>query len=450
MNNLSSLQLRNKSRIGIIGGGPAGSFFAYFLLEIAHRLDLNFTVDIYEPKDFKRSGPQGCNKCGGIISESLVQILAAEGINLPPTIVQRGIDSYVMHTDVGSVRIETPLHEKRIGAVHRGCGPRELVGIKWDSFDGFLLDRAMEKGANVIRDKVETISFTKELPEVKVNNGKDSWHTHELIVIACGINSSSLKNFQQSSPNYQPPTSAKAFIKEYNLGEEKIEQYLGSSMHVFLLNIPKLEFAAIIPKGANVTLCMLGENIDHNLVRDFVNSPEVKNCFPQDFTLDKGACQCWPQINVKGAENPFGDRFVFIGDSSYTRLYKDGIGAAYVTAKAAANTAVLHGISMGDFKKHYWVSCRRISIDNAFGKLIFMITGIFQNLRFTRRAIIYTVASEQRKKGGKKTMSNVLWDMFTGSSPYRTIFFNTLNPIFLGRFLWNLTLSVLSYSKYES
>ena len=49
--------------------------------------------------------------CGGIISESLVQNLAAEGINLPTTIVQRGINAYMLHTDVGSVRIDAPLNE---------------------------------------------------------------------------------------------------------------------------------------------------------------------------------------------------------------------------------------------------------------------------------------------------------------------------------------------------
>ena len=40
-------------------------------------------VDIYEPRSFGRCGPAGCNHCGGIVSELLVQILAAEGIRLP-------------------------------------------------------------------------------------------------------------------------------------------------------------------------------------------------------------------------------------------------------------------------------------------------------------------------------------------------------------------------------
>ena len=38
-------------------------------------------------------------------------------------------------------------------------------------------------------------------------------------------------------------------------------------MHVFLLDIPRLEIAALIPKGDYVTLAMLGEEIDDDLVR---------------------------------------------------------------------------------------------------------------------------------------------------------------------------------------
>jgi 2-polyprenyl-6-methoxyphenol hydroxylase-like FAD-dependent oxidoreductase len=77
------LKLGDGSQVAVIGGGPAGSFFSYFLLDMAARIGMDVHVDIYEPQDFSRFGPAGCNHCGGIISESLVQILATEGINLP-------------------------------------------------------------------------------------------------------------------------------------------------------------------------------------------------------------------------------------------------------------------------------------------------------------------------------------------------------------------------------
>ncbi len=444
----SDLQLKDGSRVGVIGGGPAGSFFSYFLLEMADRLDLNIEVYIFEPKDFSKSGPQGCNKCGGIISETLVQHLAAEGINLPTNIVQRAIDSYVMHTDVGSVRIETPLHEKRIGAVHRGCGPHGGQNGRWDSFDGFLLEKAVEKSAKVLQAKVNSIQVQNGYPNVEFNDGSQPvTQRFDLIAIATGINTLPINNINSLTQQFQSPVSAKTFIKEFQLGYDVVEQYLGSSMHVFLLNIPRLEFAAIIPKGDFVTLCMLGKDIDKELVSSFVNSPEVKNCFPPNFQLDGTSCQCWPSINTQGKNQPFNNRVVFIGDSGYTRLYKDGIGAAYITAKAAANTAILQGISAEDFEKHYWPVCKRIDTDNRFGRLIFLITKIFQYVRLTRKAILRTIAAEQKKNSGRKIMSNVLWDMFTGSSSYRDIFINTLHPAFIGRFSWNTMVSMMPFSK---
>lgn len=121
------LHLCDGSKVAVIGSGPAGSLFACFLMEIAGRVGLTIDVDLYEPKQFGNAGPQGCNMCGGIISEALVQNLACEGICLPATVVQRGLDSYVLHMDVGSVRIDTPLQEMRIGVIHRGGGPRDVA-----------------------------------------------------------------------------------------------------------------------------------------------------------------------------------------------------------------------------------------------------------------------------------------------------------------------------------
>src|SRR5574342_63311 len=120
--NVSSLKLENGSRVAVIGGGPAGSFFSYFLLDMAERTGLKIQVDIYEPRDFSIPGPAGCNMCGGVMYESLVQSLAVDGINLPESVVQRGIGYNMLHLESGSVRIQTPLREKRIATTYRGIG----------------------------------------------------------------------------------------------------------------------------------------------------------------------------------------------------------------------------------------------------------------------------------------------------------------------------------------
>ncbi len=442
MEKQTSLQLDDGSRIAVIGGGPAGSFFSYFLLDMAERFGIDVQVDIYEPKDFSRPGPAGCNHCGGVVHESLVQILATEGINLPPTVVQRGIDSHILHMGVGSVRIETPLDEKRIGAVYRGAGPRGIKERKWGSLDGHLLSLAVNKGANLIRGRVAEVSWKDGRPQIKTRSG--SPQAYDLLAAAAGVNTAVLKLFQGLEFGYQPPRTTKTFVCEYYLGEETIGRYLGSSVHVFLLNIPRLEFAALIPKGDYVTMCLIGEGIDKELVRSLLDTPEVKQCFPPNMQLDQDACHCSPRINVQGAVQPFADRIVFIGDCGVARFYKDGIGSAYRAAKAAATTAIFQGISAADFSQHYWPVCQALRTDNIIARVVFAIARQIQKRRFARRAVLRMIAREQRKQGGQRHMSMVMWDMFTGGAPYREIFLRTLHPAFWVPFLWDSLVSLIS------
>lgn len=436
----TDLSLTNGSKIAVLGGGPAGSFFSYFLLEMAERMDLNIQVEIYEPRDFSKQAPRGCNMCGGIISESLVQYLATEGINLPTSVVQRGIDSYMMHLDVGSSRIETPRQEKRIAAVHRGAGPRTIREHKWDSFDGYLLSLAVKKGAQVIPNRVSKVDWIEGKPQVATPGGEPT--IYDLLVVASGVNTSALGMFKNANIEYAPPGTTKTAIREYYLGMETISEYMGSSMHVFLLDLPRLEFAAVIPKGDFVTVCLLGESIDNELLQDFLNTPEVRECFPPDWQSENLACNCMPRININGAARPFGDRIVFVGDCGVSRLYKDGIGAAYRTAKAAAKTVIFNGVSEQDFASHFWPACQSIERDNNIGKLIFVVVRLIQRFRFARRGLLRMVTQEQKNLNSHQRLSGVLWDTFTGSAPYRDVFLRTLHPAFLGSFLWNMLLSI--------
>jgi len=442
------LQLVDGSKVAVIGGGPAGSFVSYFLLEMAERSGLEIDVEIFEPRDFSCVAPKGCNMCGGIISETLVQNLAAEGINLPSTIVQRGIESYMLHMDIGSVRIETPLQEKRIGSVYRGAGPRDLKTSKWGSFDHHIEQLTVAKGARMTRGRVVDVSLDGGRPKIAVKGGQPQ--PYDLLVVAVGVNSAVLKLFTENGQGYKRPKTTKTFITEYYLGEEIIEKTLGDSMHVFLLNIPRLEFAAIIPKGDYASVCLLGESIDKELVQSFLNSPQVKACMPEDWTSDPRSCQCSPKISVGAANQPFADRLVFVGDCGVTRLYKDGIGAAYRTAKACATTAVFEGISEADFRRHYWPVCRSIRTDNSIGKLSFAVTRQIQKWRFARRALLRMTEKEQKTAGRRRDMSQVLWDMFTGSAPYRDIVTLAMHPRFLARLTWEMAVSASPFTRAEN
>ena len=424
--------LENGSRVAVIGGGPAGSLFAYFLLTFARRVDLDVAVDIYEPRDFTKAGPIGCNMCGGIISETLVQALAVEGIDLPPTVVQRGIDSYVLHTDTGTVRIDTPLRERRIASVHRGGGPRDLEERRWGGLDGHLLSLAQQQGAQVIASKVGDVGWDNGRLEVR---GKTTTRSYDLLAGATGVNSIGWQLYEKLGLRSRPPQTVKTYITELKFGSAMVTKYFGSSMHLFLLPLPRLDCAAIIPKGDFLTVCLIGRQIDDDLIARFFAHPSVKRCFPESWSPAPGACHCSPKINVREASLPFTDRVVLIGDCGATRLYKDGIGAAFRTAKAAARTAVFSGIAAADFKRHYWPTYHSIARDNQYGMVLFGIVDWIKMLRPLLRGILHTASVEQYSPNGDRRMSLVLWDTFTGSAPYREIVLRTLTPRFLGGFL---------------
>ena len=458
--NSSSLKLDHGSRVAVIGGGPAGSLFSYFLLDMAERIDLTIHVDIYEPRDFSVTGPTGCNMCGGVIYESLVQSLAVEGINLPPSVVQRGIEFNMIHMDIGSIQIQTKRHEKRIATTFRGAGPRGCGEFECTGLDNYLLQVAIAKGARHIPSRVSKTgwfndegSSSQENKLVQIKTPGGPFQTYELLAVTSGINTSILKQFQAMDFGYKSPQTTKLLVREYYLGEKEVSKSIGPAFHGFLLNIPGLDYGAIIPKGEFVTVCLLSSHgdLESNMMDTFMNDPTVKRSLPPGFSSENFTCNCSPRINVMGCSQPFGDRIVFIGDSGVSRLYKDGIGGAYRASKIAANTAIFHGISENDFRKYYLPFCRRIETDNRIGKFIFKAISQIQKMKFARRAVFRMVSKEQQGQANAELgMSMVMWDMLTGGALYRDVLSRVFNPAFLSRFLWNISLSLSPLNRNKS
>lgn len=426
------LRLDRGSRVAVIGGGPAGSFFAFFLRTMAARAGLDIGVDIYEPRDFSRPGHGGCNRCGGIIYEALVQSLATDGIVLPPSVVQQGIGGYTFHTDEEVVRFKPPTDERRIASVRRGAGPCGASINLSASFDGYLLEKAEGAGARIVREGAAGIAMDGGRPRVTAKSGRSE--TYDLLVGALGVNSPDLKLFEGCGTGYVPPATSTAYITEILLGREAVAEFIGDSMHVFLLDIPRLKFAAIIPKGEYATVCLLGRDIDPALADSFFLHPEVLRCFPPGLAPAASRCRCFPSIAVGEAEGAFGDRFVTIGDCHVSRLYKDGIGNAYRTAKSAAQTAFLSGISREDFRRNFRPVCDAVARDNRFGKVVFTITSLVKRLPFLRHGVVRMTNAEQAGLAAPG-MSTVLWDTFTGNASFRDILFRSLHPLFLARLL---------------
>jgi flavin-dependent dehydrogenase len=424
----NGLELDDNSSIAVIGGGPAGSFFTYFALDFAQRVGIDINIDIYEAKDFTCAGPSGCNHCGGIVSESLIQMLSTEGIVLPANVIQKGIETYTLHLESGTTVIKTPLEEQRIAAVYRGFGPKGAHEDDQESFDNFLLQLCAKKGANIHIDKVTSLERTDD--GINLSSRKGGEKKYDLVVGAAGLNPKTLSLFKGICPAYLSPETTKTHICEFYLDPKVVDEYFGNSMHVFLLDVPNIKFGALIPKGHYVTLVLLGSNINRDIVKSFLDTKEVRQCFPPDIDLEKIIpCFCFPTINIKAAKSAYSDRAILIGDSSSSKLYKNGIGSAYITAKAAAKTAIFEGISEKDFKKTYQKVCNELNLDNNIGKGIFALTTIIQKSPLLKKGLYKMVVEEQGKDSEKRRMSSILWDTFTGSAPYTDILKRGIHPL---------------------
>ena len=418
-----SLELQDGANIAVIGGGPTGSFFSIFAFKMAAMIGKELNITIFEPKDFTKDGPGGCNRCGGIISELLVQTLAVEGINLSESVVRKGINAYVLHTNPGDVDIHTPNLEKTIATVYRGGGPKGMIVGEKESFDKFLLKQAVGEGAVHKTVRIDSIQY-REKP-VLFSRGEEVM-TADLVVGAFGVNSTATKMFEGLGFGYKEPPTVTAAIAEIRMGEEAVAEYFGNSIHLFLLPDAGIKFAAMVPKGPYVSLCILGKDLNAAKMDDFILKPVVKAVLPKDVPYQV-ECKCLPKMNVGAPKIPFTDRIVMCGDAGSTRLFKDGLGAAYLMGKAAAKTVVFRGVGAEDFRADYYPVYKEIIVDNYFGRYLYMITDIYRKVNILTKALIETVRKEQAGKSAARPLSSMLWDMFTGNERYKKILPRALN-----------------------
>ncbi|RMF39105.1 MAG: FAD-dependent oxidoreductase [Chloroflexi bacterium] len=413
-------QLPPGGRIAVIGGGPAGSFFALFALDFARQLGLRLTVTIFEPRDFSRTGPWGCNMCAGLIPVRVLRELEELSIRVPSRIIRERISRYTLHTAAGQICLSQPDPDSDVVSVYRGSGPR--CASPWPhpiSFDGFLLETARARGAEVIRQRVTTVTLT---PHPVVETQVQRFHA-DLVVLATGINAHPvhLTDLRYSPPPRQQMAQAEICLE----GEEAVRQALGNSVHIFLPPDGSLRFGTLVPKGPCINVSLLGDALPRGTVARFLALPEVARLLPD--TVPR-ACGCRPRIAVGAAHPLFADRFVAVGDAGITRLYKNGIGTALRTARQAAYTALVEGIDAHAFAAGYAPLCREIAWDNRAGRFLFAFTRVFQRNRWLMLPHLRSIAAEQSLPPEERFHSRLLWGMFTGACPYQELLAMACHP----------------------
>ncbi len=407
-------RLADGSHVLIVGGGPAGSLSAMHLLRLAHEASLRLKVTICETADFERGGPAGCNKCAGILSSPLVRHLGQLDLALPPDVVQAEVNAYVLH--LGNLRLPVLRTDpkRRIFTVFRGGGPRESVAPAPRSFDAWLLGEAQARGATVRRGRVRAVV---RAPRPLVVTAEESLEA-DLVIVATGANS---RSPLEPAWGYEPPLTE-------TMAQDEIEMPSDCEpdvVHVFFDHPPGLLFGAVIPKGRYRSVSLLGRSLSPDAVADFIEGHGLTPLLPCERSR---LCGCSPRIVVSPAKRYFADRLVVVGDAAVTRLYKDGIGAASLTAAAASRTAIERGVAAADFASGYRPVCRRIAADNRYGRLCFALWNLTRRAPPLLRAWQQAIAGEQDLPPEHRLHMRVLWGMFTGDMSYRRIFWLSVSP----------------------
>jgi len=418
-----SSRLTNNSRIAIIGGGPAGSLFALEALSLAAQIQRRIDITIFERKDLGAPGPRGCNMCAGILSRRTVEGLAALDIALPSEIVLGRIRAYQLHGRDHSISIVPPDSTRQVLSVYRGGGPRTSPYAPVAGFDEFLLSQAQARGARIVTERAERVSFDPA-PRVWTARRDEAF---DLVVLACGVNATP-PVFQNNAYTH-PPTETMAqdeLLLEPAAGRPSMD----STVHVYFEQPRGLIFGALIPKGRFANVSLLGQHFGRDSINQFLAVPEVAQIVGKN---PPRLCGCRPRAVVGLARGYYADRFVAVGDACVTRLYKDGIGSALATARAAADTALRHGISRAAFAAHYAPVCRAIAHDNRYGRAVFGLVERSKRNRFFMRAWGRALMSEEDEAPSARVLSRTLWSLFTGDANYAEIFRMMFKPSSLTR-----------------
>lgn len=417
-------QLKDGARVAVIGGGPAGCFFALHLLRYARQEKIRLHVTLFESRDFSQAGPRGCGKCAGLLSSTLQRNLRSLGLSLPATVIRDKIESYVLHLANERVEIFPPAPGREIISVYRGGGPRLLPLGGEVSFDEWLLKAVEQAGVRIVRTTVQKLTAA-ERPIVQVENQEYSF---ELVVLANGINS---RHLPLSGFNYRPPRTEM-------MAQDELVELPGShrQVHIYFGHPKGVVFGAVVPKGSMSNISLLGRNLSRDAVGDFVAETGVGQG-------SRRLCGCKPRIAVSIARGYYADRFVAVGDAAATRLYKDGIGSAFQTARQAAHTAIYHGTRTSDFRLHYMPLCRMIALDNFIGQALFAAWSMTERVPALIRLWLRAWEYELSLPNEARRYRRALWNMFTGDDSYWHIFLSLVDPRVFWFFLtmiWRLCL----------
>lgn len=282
------------------------------------------------------------------------------------------------------------------------------------------------------------------------------------IAVAPGVNARAGRDYSESTlirsihsinPDFIPAKLRKTIVFELKASREVLEKNLNNEVYFVEYGSRKLplEHIALVPKGDHLTVAAIGKYIDRamlpketlKIIKQIVKLPQLKRILP-DIEHFPVACACTPRMTVSVAKKPYAAKLALIGDAVGSRLYKDGLYSAYLTASRLAHIVMQKGSDKRTLAREYGKTVKWLSRDNRFGKVVFRLIGLTFSAPFLSRILYQTFATELKiRSKNKRPLGQVLWKIASGYSDYREILcdmfsIRALYSVFVGGLLMTL------------
>src|SRR3970040_2230428 len=194
--------------VGVIGAGPAGTFFALHFLTLLKESGRAAGITLFDRKTFECSGPSGCNMCAGAIGGEMVNKIKRLGLTLDESVIRR------------------------------------------------VLDGAVARGAEFVHERVESV---RRIPAgFRVATADGQTRKFDFLVGAFGVNSVITR---MMAMGYVPPRTWHTVQAELPAENKFIVDRLRNRIHIVPARGKAIRFLAITPKDNFLTLTGIGEHV---------------------------------------------------------------------------------------------------------------------------------------------------------------------------------------------
>ena len=448
------IPLESGSTVAVIGGGPAGAFFAIQLLRQASRLERRIKVVVFERRHQPANaiaGTQpdcwkGCNHCAGGISPRLIDVLRSLDLDLPEGVIQSRIRSLTIQSYWKNINLEVPAGREMF-STYRGSRPSRRRDPQ-QNLDGFLLKAAQQAGAELIGGEVTDAgrSATGKPLVTYHQSGAEANLEVDLLVFAAGVNGKPGLRAQDNPmvqavrrllPDFEPPRLRRALIFEMEL-EPGQPPWLDEEIYFVEYGSKSLplEMSSLVPKRGFLTAVLVGKSVDsavdpaasRAVMNRFLELPQIRKLVPPRTQL-RLACTCNPNMVVGSARNPCGHRAAVVGDMVTARLYKDGLLSAQQTARALADAVLEGGVDEDSLRRHYGPVVRQFRRDNRFAAVVFLLHRVVFSSSVLSRFLYQAVLTERKHTPApKRNLENILWKIASGDDRYEQVFRSMMRP----------------------